>query len=250
MRATHITPSSAASGTASSLPRPEPREIADAITVRASASHAERLARLAVRHSHTVAGRRPHTGRQQPNRAGAAVCSDLELAVLALHGTSQFAAAARLASAPGQALAYTRTLAGRHGVVAEPGDRHRYAVALRAFAAEDRLLTQRAEVLGDWLKAHWDAQAGAPAGDGDFVLDAYLHLLLAEHHLAADNGEPATDAARAALRCEAHSLQLAARRLAAWARVTAEWLYPGLDQVAPSWINDPRLLPAGTALIC
>lgn len=250
MRATHIAPNSPTPGRAPTPPRPEPREIADAITVRASASHAERLARLAARHDHTIAGRRPHAGRQQPNRVGAQVCSDLELAVLALHGTGQFAAAARLASAPGQALAYTRTLAGRHGVVAEPGDRHRHAVALRAFAAEDRLLTARAEILGDWLKAHWDAEAGAPAGDGDFVLDAYLRLLVAEHHLAADDGEPAADTAWAALRAEANSVQLAARRLAAWARVTAEWLYPGLDQVAPSWVNDARLLPASTALIC
>ncbi|MEY9861423.1 hypothetical protein ABH935_007064 [Catenulispora sp. GAS73] len=247
MRAARKTPKAVASGR--SLLQPALREVPDAITVRASASNAERLARLTSQHGRTAAGTRPANRRQLLNLAGAVACSDLELAVLALHGTSQYAAAARLAAATGEALAYSRALAVKHSIVAEHGDKHRYAVALRAFTAEDRQLTHRADVLGGWLGEHWDAQTGMPASDDDFEPDAYLRLLAAEHRLVQEEGGPTAEWARAALWSEAHSLQISARRLAAWARVTAEWLCPGLDQIAPPWVTDPRLLSASHALI-
>ncbi|NUP48483.1 MAG: hypothetical protein HOW97_14415 [Catenulispora sp.] len=248
MRAAHTTPNANASGRSPSPPAL--REVPDAVTVRASASRAERLARLSSQHGRTAAGTRPANRRQLLDLVESVACSDLELAVLALHGTSQFAAAARLAARNGQAPAYSHTLAVKHGIVAEPDDPHRYAVALRAFAAEDRLLTQRADTLGRWLGEHWDAQTGGPAGDGDLEPDAYLRLLAAEHRLVETDGEPVADWARAVLWAEAHSLQNSARRLAAWARVTAEWLCPGLDRIAPPWVTDARQLTAGRALIC
>lgn len=248
MRAAHTIPKALAPSRVPS--EPGLQEVPDAITVRAVAGHAERLARLSSQHGRTAAGTRPANRSQLLNLAESVACTDLELAVLALHGTSQFAAAARLAAATGQAPAYSWTLTVKHGIVAEPGDRHRYAVALRAFAAEHRLLTQRADALGGWLGEHWDAQTGGPAGDGDVKPDAYLRLLAAEHRLVEDDEQPAADWARAVLWAEAHSQQISARRLAAWARVTAEWLCPGLDRIAPPWVTDARQLTTERALIC
>jgi len=233
-------------GRGPSSPQPALCEIPDAIAARTTATSAEQTARVTSRHSQTVIGVRPQAGRPRRHPAAAGACSDLELAVLALHSTNQFAAAARLA-ATCEAPAYTRALAIRHRIVAEPGDRHHYAVALRAFATENRFLGERAGALNAWLKEHWNPETGTPTDADDFEPDAYLRLLYAEHRLSEDDGAPATDLAFTALRTEAHSLHISACRLAAWSRVTAEWLCPDLNRITPPWVTD---LTASPALIC
>lgn len=248
MHPAHVRPDPVGTGTgtgrSSSSPSGEPFEVADARDLRARAGHADLLAGQVARDL-TVVGLFRLADRRQGVPVGG--CSDLEAAVLALHGGRQFAVAARLASASPEGQSYTRALAVKHDIVAAPGERHRYVLAVRAFAAEDRFLTQRAHALHGSLGEHLAAE---PSGGAPAALDAYLRLLLAHHRITESDGEPAADLARRALLAEADSLQLAARRMAAWARVIAEWLCPGIDRIASSRLADPPLPTAGHTLIC